>query len=1206
MVNVLKCRFLAGLTITLMMIASFLTPFADISRASETITVEEAIKHNEGHAAVEGYVVGHTVSSGHYRFSGNFANDYNIAIADEKEETSPENILPVQIPASFRDQFGLKTNPHLIGKKLIIEGERSTYFNSPGLKSVQSITFSGGDAPPAKPEIKTIAEARKLLNETVKITGIVTADQAAVGGGKLSTFIQDETAGINIYSAAQDDFPELKEGMSVSVTGKITTYKGLTEIVPVPSGIEVTGEGAVLPDPVPLTIKDVLDQGTAAEYEGRLVKMKGFIETKPDAPAGGGYNITMIDENYHPLTLRVMEQTNAADSIEQGQWYEITGILSRYDTVQLLPRKQEDLRKLDGIAHPPPAAEGEYESVVERVVDGDTIHLKEPVLGSAKVRYVNIDTAETYHTPKNELDENQLKHGNKAKEYLQSILAPGDKVTVKVGKEAKDSYGRLLAQVITKDGVNTNLQLVQKGMAVTYFIWPVGSDEDYQLFQSAVKKAKDEKIGIWNPADPLLEMPFEFRAREQGKGLTRHVGDSAEKMYVAPEKWREIPVERRIFFASAEEAEAAGYSKKEQSGNIPLRLLSMNDLHGKIDQQYELDLNGDGRTDGTFGRMDYAAALIKEKKAERENTLIVHAGDMIGGSSPVSSLLQDEPTVEVMEEIGFDVGTVGNHEFDEGTEELLRMLNGGEHPEGKGTKGYDGQDFPLVCANCKLKTNGESFLPPYEIIEVEGVPVAFIGVVTQAAANMVMPEGIRSIEFTDETKAVNQAAKELKAKGVRAIAVLAHMTASQDGGVVTGESAELAKKADPEIDVIFAGHNHEVVNGQVNDILIVQAYEYGKAIGIVDLEIDRESKDIVQKKAEIEYVNQEKLKPDPAVGQILDKYERMVAPIIGEKVGEAAHDMAGGYSNDGDTPLGNLIADGMRSAMNSDFALMNGGGIRQDLKKGTITWGDLFNIQPFGNVLVRLEIKGRDLYDIIDAQISPSYGPDYSISGFTYTWDPKTNKTADIFLEDGTPIDVDRTYTLTVNNFMASASGSKYLPISRLGKNPVTGPEDIEATVEFVKSFKEPIAYAPEGRIKKLAEDDSRPGEEPGRGADPDDEEKPGSGGADPNDEEKPAGDKGDGEKPGNDSGEKPVHGDTGDTSKSGAVPVAGVTIGEGADAPEEKMNGLSNDAFLSDSREEHKLPDTAASYGGFLLYGFLTFMFGAILYMRKRGIAKL
>lgn len=102
----------------------------------------------------------------------------------------------------------------------------------------------------------------------------------------------------------------------------------------------------------------------------------------------------------------------------------------------------------------------------------------------------------------------------------------------------------------------------------------------------------------------------------------------------------------------------------------------MNDLHGKIDQQYQLDLDGDGTPDGTFGRMDYAAAYLKEKKAEKKNTLTVHAGDMIGGSSPVSSLLQDEPTVELMEDIGFDVGTVGNHEFDEGTDELMRMLKG--------------------------------------------------------------------------------------------------------------------------------------------------------------------------------------------------------------------------------------------------------------------------------------------------------------------------------------------------------------------------------------------------------------------------------------------------------------------------------------------------------------------------------------------------
>lgn len=155
---------------------------------------------------------------------------------------------------------------------------------------------------------------------------------------------------------------------------------------------------------------------------------------------------------------------------------------------------------------------------MERVVDGDTIHLKEPVLGSTKVRYVNIDTAETYHKPKNELDENQLQHGNKAKEYLQSILAPGDKVTVKVGKEAKDSYGRLLAQVITEDGVNTNLQLVQKGMAVTYFIWPVGSDEDYQLFQNAVKRRKAIKSAFGIPLIRSSKCRLNFAPGSKAKG----------------------------------------------------------------------------------------------------------------------------------------------------------------------------------------------------------------------------------------------------------------------------------------------------------------------------------------------------------------------------------------------------------------------------------------------------------------------------------------------------------------------------------------------------------------------------------------------------------------------------------------------------------------------------------------------------------------
>jgi len=589
-----------------------------------------------------------------------------------------------------------------------------------------------------------------------------------------------------------------------------------------------------------------------------------------------------------------------------------------------------------------------------------------------------------------------------------------------------------------------------------------------------VKQAYDAGLGIWNSEDPLLELPFVFRAREQGREVARYVGNYLTKTYVEPLSWEQVPVEYRVFFASTQEAEQAGYQPLQEnpgSSNIAVQLLSLNDLHGKIDQTYFVDVTGDGKPN-PLGRMDYVAAYFKQREATNPNTLIVHAGDMIGGSSPISALLQDEPTVEIMNAMGFDVGTVGNHEFDEGLDELLRMVYGGDHPEGKGTENYGGMNFPVVCANCLLKDTGEHFLPPYAIVEVDGARIGFIGINTRATVNMVIPDGIRNVVFTNEIDAVNQAAAELKEQGVRAIIVLAHLDASQDAntGVITGPSADLARNVDAEVDIIFAAHNHQLVNGYVNNKLIVQAWEYGKAFVDVDIEIDPETQDIVKKQAEIVYVMQENMTPDETVGAILTKYENRIAPIINEVIGYAAVPMLGGYGVKGpigDNALGNLIADGMKASMNADFALMNGGGIRDNLDAGPITWGELYNIQPFNNVLTKLEIKGADLFTILNAQIS-SYGPDYSVAGFSYTWNGRTNRVKDIYMPDGNPIDRNASYTLVVNNFMASATGAKYRPIGELGKNPIVGKEDLEATVDFVKSFSGPIAYAAEGRIREV------------------------------------------------------------------------------------------------------------------------------------------
>lgn len=346
--------------------------------------------------------------------------------------------------------------------------------------------------------------------------------------------------------------------------------------------------------------------------------------------------------------------------------------------------------------------------------------------------------------------------------------------------------------------------------------------------------------------------------------------------------------------------------------------------------------------------------------------------------------------------------------------------------------------------------------------------IGFIGVATVETPNMVMATGIQDIRFTDEATSVNKYTEELKAQGVEAIVVLAHVPGNQSGDAATGLIAHLATNIDDEVDVIVAAHNHVKVDAVVDNKLIVQALEYGKSFADIDLQIDPNTGDVVEKTAEIVDVVQQGMTPDAKVGAILAKYKEMVGPTLNQVVGVAAIPMEGGYAKKGiigDNALGNLIADGMNAQMQSDFALMNGGGIRDVLEQGDITWEELFNIQPFNNTLVTVTITGAELEPILNAQFS-SYGPDVSIGGFSYTWDRSKNKVVNTYLADGTLIDNNATYTLTVNNYMYEHASDKY-KVRQYGENPVQGPEDLAATVQFVKSFNGPITYAAEGRISE-------------------------------------------------------------------------------------------------------------------------------------------
>ncbi|MGP4071645.1 bifunctional metallophosphatase/5'-nucleotidase [Piscibacillus sp. B03] len=500
---------------------------------------------------------------------------------------------------------------------------------------------------------------------------------------------------------------------------------------------------------------------------------------------------------------------------------------------------------------------------------------------------------------------------------------------------------------------------------------------------------------------------------------------------------------------------------------VEVQLLGLNDWHGQIDyEDYFADFDGDGENDPA-GRADYLAAYLKEREATNpENTLLVHAGDMIGGSPLIAASFQDEPVVEIMEAMGMDVGTLGNHEFDEGVDELLRMIHGGDHPDG--TEGYDGMNFPVVAANVQYKDTKELLVDPYVIEEVGGQKIAFIGVATTETPSMVIKEGNENVEFTDEAEAINKYVPEIKEQGVRSIVVLAHNPGYQDGDVITGDAADIAENVDDEVDIIFAGHNHVENNGIVDGKLIVQAYAYGTAFSDVDIKIDPATGDIVDKTAEIVTVAQHGMEPDPEVGAILEKYETLVDEIKNEVIGEAAMPLEGGYAErgeQGDNALGNLIADGMKWAMDADMAMMNGGGIRADINEGPITYGEVFTVQPFGNTLVKAELTGESIIQVLNNQLSEPYGPDYSVAGFNYTWNFDAMEVIEVYLPDGTEIDPNEVYTVVVNNYMFGDDDSG---IEDLAISSEVGPTDLDATVDYIKSFDEPIEYYAEGRIQEV------------------------------------------------------------------------------------------------------------------------------------------
>lgn len=504
----------------------------------------------------------------------------------------------------------------------------------------------------------------------------------------------------------------------------------------------------------------------------------------------------------------------------------------------------------------------------------------------------------------------------------------------------------------------------------------------------------------------------------------------------------------------------AGNTKNDKNRFIQVQLLGVNDFHGQLDVTRKVH----GRY---AGRADYLAAYLEQRKAKNKNTLLVHSGDMVGGSPPISSFQQDEPTIDVLNKMGFDIGTLGNHEFDRGVQEMMRLIHGGTGP----AEGYfKGAQFPYICANVIDVKTGKLILPPYIIKKVDGVPIGFIGVVLSGTPDIEGPINTAGVKFTNEVDAINRAAAELKKQGVRAIVVLAHNGGGQAAnGTASGDVIDMAKKMDPEVDVVFAGHSHTYLNTVVDGKLVVEARSYGIAFSDVNLEIDPATRDIVSKKADIVTVYQDAIKPDKEITAMMNKYEAKVAPTVNKFVGTAAMDISKGSTHSGESALGNLIADSQRSIMKTDFAFMNAPGIRSDILGGKITLGQLFTVLPFKETLVKMTLTGDEIRRLLNQQWQPQGTNILQISGLKYSWNGTKgdgSKVVDIFLADGTPIDPKANYSVAVNSYLAD--GGDGFPVFLEGKNRVNGPLDITALENYLQQLKQPFTYLNDGRIEKI------------------------------------------------------------------------------------------------------------------------------------------
>ncbi len=489
------------------------------------------------------------------------------------------------------------------------------------------------------------------------------------------------------------------------------------------------------------------------------------------------------------------------------------------------------------------------------------------------------------------------------------------------------------------------------------------------------------------------------------------------------------------------------------------------------------------------GGVAHLAPAVAQLEAENPNHIFVAAGDLAGASPLLSALFHDDPTVEAMGIAGLEVSSVGNHEFDKGAAELLRIQNGGCHPANgcEGPHPFEGARYRYLAASTVDLKTGKTLLPAYEVKTFQGIPMAFIGLTLKQTPDMVVPSGVAGLRFEDEAQTVNRLVPELQARGVRAIVVLILQGGTQTGGYnvgdhdacqgIEGPIVDVVKRFDKAVDIVVSGHTHRPYNCRIDGRLVTSADRYGKVVTDIDVTLDPVTHDVIGDSARNLVVRVEEFPADPREVALIQQYVDREGPLARRVVGKIGAALERDYNRAGECALGEVIADSQLGAARdagAQIAFMKMGGIRAALPMpadGRVRFEDIFTVQPFSNALVTMTLSGAQIVALLQRQWL-GHESDHVMQvsrGFSYSFDdrrpPGQSVVPGSVKLDERPIDLAADYRVTVNAFMSDGGDS--LSVLRQGRDRRVGVLDLEAFEQYLVQHPG-LVPGPPDRITRL------------------------------------------------------------------------------------------------------------------------------------------